>query len=136
MIVVVALAVATAVPASPAAGAKKVRVGGEVSISIPGFNPENGQSLASGRVKAKRGCDGVRVLRFAYFSSTGQETAQELTSVVSLSNGRYLVALPEPFGDTAPYTLRIFVQRRQTTFRGGKVNCKAIRSSAPVPASP
>jgi hypothetical protein len=120
----------------PAMGAKKVRVGGKVSITIPGFSPDTGQSLASGRVKAKRGCDGLRVVRFAYFGAEGLETSQELTSVVSQANGRYLVALPQPSSGTSPYTLRIFVQARQTTFRGGNVNCKVIRGAAPVPSPP
>jgi hypothetical protein len=121
---------------APVAEAKKVKVGGRVSITIPDFNPETGQSLASGRVKAKKGCDGLRVLRFAYFNADGTPVSTTLTSVVTDPKGRYLVALPPPFGDYPPYTLRIFVEPRKTTFRGRKVNCKVIRKTAPVPAYP
>jgi hypothetical protein len=130
-------ALAGAVSAAPAAQAKKIRVGGKVSITIPGFSPDTGQSLASGRVKAKKGCDGLRVLRFTYFNADGTPTSSSpITSVVSESNGRYLVALTQPSGDSAPYTLRIFVEPRKTTFRGRKVNCKTITSppkSVPQP---
>jgi hypothetical protein len=122
---------------APAADAKSDRVGGKVSITIPGFSPETGQSLASGRVKAKKGCDGLRVLRFAYFNADGTPTTTSaLTSVVSNANGSFLVALPQPSGDLAPFTLRIFVEPRRTTFRGRKVNCKAITAARPLPQQP
>ena len=126
-----------ATAAAPAAQAKKVKVGGKVSITIPNFNPDTGQSLASGRVKAKKGCDGLRVLRFAYFSADGTPTSATLTSVVTNPNGSYLVALTQPSGGSSPYTLRIFVEPRKTTFRGRNVNCKAILGPAtPVPQPP
>jgi hypothetical protein len=122
---------------APAADARKARVGGKVSITIPGFSPETGQSLASGRVKAKRGCDGLRVLRFAYFNADGTPTTTSaLTSVVTKPNGSFLVALPQPYGDLPPYTLRIFVEPRKTTFRGRKVTCGAITAASPVPQQP
>ena len=121
---------------APTADANKVTVGGKVSITIPGFSPETGQSLASGRVKAKQGCDGLRVLRFAYFDASGTPTSSTLTSVVTNPNGSFLVALPQPSGDVPPYTLRIFVEPRKTTFRGRKVNCKVITAASPVPQSP
>jgi hypothetical protein len=130
------LAAAAIASVAPAAQAKKIRVGGKVSITIPGFNPETGQSLATGRVKAKMNCDGLRVLRFAYFSADGTQTSQVITSVVTYANGGYLVALYPPFEGTAPHTLRIFVEPRKTTFKGKKVNCKAITGAAPMPASP
>ena len=130
------LAAALIAAVAPAAHAKKVRVGGKVAITIPGFNPDTGQSLASGRVKAKLNCDGLRVLRFAYFSADGTQTTQTITSVVSYANGGFLVALYPPSSGTAPHTLRIFVEPRKTTFKGRKVNCKAISGSAPVPQSP
>jgi hypothetical protein len=101
--------------------------------SIPQFNPDTGESLASGKVKAKLNCDGLRVLRFAYFSSDGTQTSQTFTSVVTQPNGSYIVALFPPSGGTAPHTLRIFVEPRKTTFKGRNVSCKAIRGSAPVP---
>jgi hypothetical protein len=122
-------------PSSADAG--KARVGGKVSITIPGFSPETGQSLASGRVKAKKGCDGLRVLRFAYFNADGTPTTSSaLTSVVSKPNGSFLVALPQPSGSTPPYTLRIFVEPRKTNFRGRTVRCRAITAAGPVPQSP
>jgi hypothetical protein len=123
---------------APAADAKKARVGGKVSITIPGFSPETGQSLASGRVKAKKGCDGLRVLRFAYFNADGTPTSSSapLTSVVTKANGSFLVALPQPYGNLPPFTLHIFVEPRKTTFRGRKVNCRAITAVSPVPQSP
>jgi hypothetical protein len=124
---------------SPAAGAKKAVVGGKLSITIPGFSPQTGQSLASGRIKAKKGCDGLRVLRFAYFNADGTPTSQTsspLTSVVTNPNGSFLVALPQPSGDVPPYTLRIFVEPRKTTFRGRKVRCRAITAAGPVPPPP
>jgi hypothetical protein len=138
MIGIFALAglLAGAMTLAPAADAKQARVGGKVSITIPGFSPETGQSLANGRVKAKRGCDGLRVLRFAYFDATGAPTSTTLTSVVSNPNGSFLAALPEPSGNAAPYTLRIFVEPRKTTFRGRRVSCKAITAAAPVPQPP
>jgi hypothetical protein len=123
----------------PAGEAKKGALGGKVSITIPGFSPDTGQSLASGRVKAKEGCDGLRVLRFAYFNADGtptSSTSSTLTSVVSNPNGSFLVALPQPSGDVPPYTLRIFVEPRKTRFRGRKVNCKAITGAQPVPPPP
>lgn len=124
---------------APAADARKGGVGGKVSITIPGFSPETGQSLASGRVKAKKGCDGLRVLRFAYFNADGTPTSQTsstLISVVSNPNGSYLVALPQPYGAVPPYTLRIFVEPRKTSFRGRRVSCRAITAATPVPQSP
>ena len=128
--------VAASVALTPAADAKKLRVGGKVSITIPGFSPETGQSLASGRVKAKKGCEGLRVLRFAYFNADGSPTSSSaLTSVVTNPNGSYLVALPQPSGGLAPYTLRIFIEPRRTTFRGRNVNCKAITAARPLPQS-
>jgi hypothetical protein len=130
---------AGAMTLAPAASARKVRVGGTVSITIPGFSPETGQSLASGRVKAKKGCDGLRVLRFAYFNADGSPTSptsSTLTSVVTNPNGSFLVALPQPSGDVPPYTLRIFVEPRKTNFRGRKVSCKAVTGARPVPQSP
>jgi hypothetical protein len=135
-VLAIAAALAALTVAAPMADAKKVRVGGKVSITIPGFNPDTGQSLASGRVKAKRNCDGLRVLRFAYFNADGTPVSTTLTSVVTNPNGTYLVALTEPFGDSPPYTLRIFVEPRKTTYKGRKVNCKGIFSRAfPVPQS-
>jgi hypothetical protein len=84
-------------------------------------------------VKAKKGCDGLRVLRFVYFNANGTPTSTTaFTSVVTESNGRYLVALTQPSGDGPPYTLRIFVEPRKTTYKGQKVNCKPI-TSPPVP---
>jgi hypothetical protein len=128
---------AAAITFAPAAHAKKAGVGGKVSITIPGFSPETGQSLASGRVKAKKGCDGLRVLRFAYFNADGTPTSSSaLTSVVSKPNGSFLVALPQPYGDLPPITLRIFVEPRKTSFRGTKVNCKAITAARPLPQQP
>jgi hypothetical protein len=131
-----AAALTCLIAVTPTAQAKKIRVGGKVSITIPGFNPETGQSLATGRVKAKMNCDGLRVLRFAYFSADGTQTSQVITSVVTYANGGYLVALYPPFEGTAPHTLRIFVEPRKTTFKGKKVNCKAITGAAPMPPSP
>ena len=125
-----------AMTAAPAAEAKKARVGGKFSITIPGFSPDTGQSLASGRIKAKKGCDGLRVLRFAYFNADGTPTSSTLTSVVTKPNGSFLVALPQPFGDVPPFTLRTFVEPRKTTFRGRTVNCKAITAASPVPQPP
>jgi hypothetical protein len=128
-----------AMTVAPAGDARKGTIGGKVSITIPGFSPETGESLASGRVKAKKGCDGLRVLRFAYFNADGtptSSTSSTLTSVVTNPNGSYLVALPQPSGDVPPYTLRIFVEPRKTTFRGTKVNCKAIIAASPVPQLP
>jgi hypothetical protein len=125
-----------AIAVAPVADAKKTSVGGKVSITIPDFSPETGQSLASGRVKAKKGCDGLRVLRFAYFNADGTPTSSTpstLTSVVTNPNGSFLVALPQPSGEVPPYTLRIFVEPRKTTFRGRHVNCKAIAGGQPVP---
>jgi hypothetical protein len=138
-IATVALAglIAAALTLAPAAEAKKLRVGGKVSITIPGFSPETGQSLSSGRVKAKEGCDGLRVLRFAYFNADGTPTSTAtLTSVVTNPNGSFLVALPQPSGAIPPYTLRIFVEPRKTTFRGRKVTCTAITAASPVPQPP
>jgi hypothetical protein len=121
---------------APAADAKRDRVGGKVSITIPGFSPETGQSLASGRVKAKKGCDGLRVLRFAYFNADGTPTSSTpLTSVVTNPNGSFLVALPQPSGDVPPFTLHVFVQPRKTTFRGRRVKCRTITAAGPVPPS-
>ena len=136
LLLVVTMMAALAVSVAPAAQAKKVRVGGKVSITIPGFNPDTGQSLATGRVKAKLNCGGLRVLRFAYFSADGTQTTQTITSVVTYANGGFLVALYPPSSGAAPHILRIFVEPWKTTFRGRKVNCKAISGSAPVPPSP
>jgi hypothetical protein len=128
---------AGAMALAPAADAKRASVGGKFSITIPGFSPDTGQSLASGRVKAKSGCDGLRVLRFAYFNADGTPTSSTtLTSVVTKANGSFLVALPQPYGGIPPYTLRIFVEPRKATFRGRKVSCKAITAAAPVPPPP
>jgi hypothetical protein len=131
-----AVALTGLVAVAPVAQAKKAKVGGKVSITIPQFNPDTGQSLASGRVKAKLNCDGLRILRFAYFSADGTQTTQTITSVVTYPDGRFLVALTQPSSGTAPHTLRIFVEKRKTTFKGRKVNCKAITGAAPVPEPP
>lgn len=126
------IAGAATVPATDAKEGKKPtpKVGGTLQYTVPGFDPNTDQSLAPGLVRAKKGCQALRVLRFAYFGTDGVTPLPntDQPSVVSSPSGSFVVALREPFVSDPPQTIFIrgFAEPRTVFKKGKKVKCKPI----------
>ncbi len=93
-----------ALAAAPAASAKKSKpVGGSLIIALPsGPDPTTRTGLATGLVKAGKGCAATRIIRFAFFNPDGTPVAAGQPTVVSAPNGSFIAALPSPDTIFAP----------------------------------
>lgn len=121
VLLVAALAVA------PTATAKTKKVGGSVTITVPGVDPNTGVSNATGFVHAKRGCQRTRVLRFAFFNADGTPLVNgPQAAVVSGPSGSFLAALLAPSAGPNSYLVKVFVDPVTKRHKGKKVKCRPI----------
>jgi hypothetical protein len=133
--------IVVALGAAPAAHAKKSKpVPGSILVTVPGFDPNSHTSLATGIVRAKKGCAATRTVRLAIFNPDGTPAPLGQPTVVTASNGSFIAAIPQPFNpnpDPVTVVVKIAVDPLVTKKKGKKVNCLAITgadSALTVPA--
>lgn len=120
-------AVALAAPAT--GGAKSKKVTGTLFVSIPGFDQNSHTSLATGFIKAKKGCAAARIVRFALFNSNGTPVQAGQPTVTTAPDGSFIAAIPEPFNpnDVAVSVIVKTAVDAATKKKGGKkVNCQPL----------
>ncbi len=115
--------------AAPASHAKKSKaVKGTIIVSVPAFDTTTHTSLATGFVRAKKGCDAIRIVRFAFFNLDGTPVQAGQPTVVTAKGGSFIAALPEPFSSepSKVYVVRVAVDPRTGRSHGKKVKCSSI----------
>lgn len=141
----VALALAGAPAAAAKGKGKGSKISGTITVAVPGFDTFH-LSTVTGVIRAKKGCNANRVVRFAFFNADGTPAPVGQPTTVSGPTGSIIAPMSEPprppTADPAvayTFIVKVAVDPRTKKTKGKKVSCLPIvgpDSAVTVPGRP